>query len=103
MRFNLITSLLLLSACVTEPLYVDEAGAPHYSVLCKASMDRCYRKAANLCGGQWETVEKNDERGVSVNSNPAGSNQYALLIKCKARKPLNASAATEPVAPAPAE
>ncbi len=73
-------ALICLSACATAKIIPGPDGTPHQLVSC-GSMEKCYEKAAEVCGGKYKII--NTTSDTSGFSNSPTSTSYNLLVKCE--------------------
>ena len=74
-----IFALLCLSGCATAKMIPGPDGTDHQLVSCN-SMEACYKKASEVCGGKYKIV--NTTTDTSGMANSSTSTTYELLVKC---------------------
>ena len=71
-------ALLTLSGCATATPIIGPDGTENQLISC-GTVEQCYQKAHEVCGGPYKIVNTNSERGGADGSM---SNTTKLLIKC---------------------
>lgn len=92
MRFTTIfLAALTLCGCLNVPNPVTlPDGSQGFTIHRCRSMNACYNKAAEICGGQYEALDSS-ARGYGsvtvVNGIGAGSSgtEFEIMVKCKAK------------------
>ncbi|MBT3584705.1 MAG: hypothetical protein HN509_07350 [Halobacteriovoraceae bacterium] len=75
---SLLVLLTLLQSCASSKQIVGPDGSHHQLVSCP-SIDMCYEKATEVCGGKYKIVNTSTETSGSQGYT---STDTKLLVKC---------------------
>ena len=74
----ILSTIFLFASCASRPSHVRlPNGQIGHSTLCYFNIDKCYNKAAEICGGAYEVVN------TSTNRDSDGDDFSKLLFSCK--------------------
>jgi hypothetical protein len=84
MRFVVLTSVLLLSACAIVTPFNGPNGRPAYSIRCGMNVDACLAKAGEVCPAGYYMVDRTAGTAIM----PSGGSfiaapQHTLAVECK--------------------
>ncbi len=78
-----VTAVLMLAGCATAERIPLPDGSMGYVIEDCDNLAECYKKAAEVCGGKYQLVDRTDSSAGSISGGiGALIPQYTLTIKC---------------------
>jgi hypothetical protein len=86
MKRLMVLTMLALAGCVTVKQVPLPQGKSGYTVSNCRDMAACYRKAAQICGGNYEIFTPPPSNRVEVlTGNSVFQGQYAITVTCASK------------------
>ena len=98
---NMIALVALgLAGCLTVKAVPLPKGQTGYTIMNCSDMAQCYRKAAEVCGGDYELFSQNsDTSGSVIEGNGGIYSQFTITITCPNRNAPQKSATAPSATP----